>query len=239
MAEQECRRSEQFLKRYRLLEGLLERRYADERMSSGSVVIEYLRDPDSAPCRTDLDLCREIRNILTHNADNSGEAVVEPSEAMLQVLEGIIRHVQQPRMAIDCGTPQEKILFAHPNDPAINVMRHMLRMGYSHVPVRDRSGLVGVFSPGSLFGYVGDTGFDALSDSVRIGDLKQALDIGDARSEKYGFMPPDATLPAVRDAFEKHPARNSRLSAVFITEDGTRNTPILAMLTPWDVLREN
>ena len=238
MAEQECRRSEQFLKRYRLLEGLLERRYADEHMSSGSVVIEYLRDPDSAPCRTDLDLCREIRNILTHNADNSGEAVVEPSEAMLQVLEGIIRHVQQPRMAIDCGTPQEKILFAHPNDPAINVMRHMLRMGYSHVPVRDRSGLVGVFSPGSLFGYVGDTGFDALSDSVRIGDLKQALDIGDARSEKYGFMPPDATLPAVRDAFEKHPARNSRLSAVFITEDGTRNTPILAMLTPWDVLRE-
>ena len=68
--------------------------------------------------------------------------------------------------------------------------------------------------------------------------MKQALDIGDARSEKYGFMPPDATLPAVRDAFEKHPARNSRLSAVFITEDGTRDTPILALLTPWDVLRE-
>ncbi len=238
MAEREDRRSERFLKRYRMLEGLLERRYADARMSSGSVVIEYLRDPDSAPCRTELDLCREIRNILTHNADGSGEAVVEPSEAMLEILEGVIRHVQHPRMAIDCGTPQEKILFAHPNDPAINVMRHMLRMGFSHVPVRDRNGLVGVFSPGSLFSYAGETGFEALSDSVRIGDLKQALDMSDARSEKYCFMPPDATLPAVREAFEKHPARNSRLSAVFITEDGTGDTPILAMLTPWDVLRE-
>ena len=141
-------------------------------------------------------------------------------------------------MAIDFGTPQDKILFAHPNDSAINVMRHMLRMGFSHVPVRDRNGLVGVFSPGSLFNYVGETGFDALSNSVRIGDLKQSLDFGEERSEKYRFMPKDATLPAVREAFDKHPTRNSRLSVVFITEDGTRDTPILAMLTPWDVLKE-
>ena len=238
MEDRECRRSEQFLRRYRMLEGLLEKRYADDRASSASVVIEYLRDPDSAPYRTELDLCREIRNLLTHNADGGGEAVVEPSEAMLQVLEGIIRHVQQPRMAIDFGTPQDKILFAHPNDSAINVMRHMLRMGFSHVPVRDRNGLVGVFSPGSLFNYVGETGFDALSNSIRIGDLKQSLDFGEERSEKYRFMPKDATLPAVREAFDKHPTRNSRLSVVFITEDGTRDTPILAMLTPWDVLKE-
>ena len=238
MEEAQGRRSEQFLRLYRMLEGLLEKRYADGRVSSGSVVIEYLRDPDSAPCRSELDLCREIRNLLTHNADGGGEAVVEPSEAMIRTMEGIVRHVQHPRIAVDFGTPQENILFAHPNDSAVNVMRHMLRMGYSHVPVRDKSGLVGVFSAGSLFSYIANGGFEKISGDLKIGELKDALGFDDARSEKYMFMPPDTTLPAVREAFEKRRGRNSRLSAVFVTEDGTRNTRILAMLTPWDALKE-
>ena len=33
-------------------------------------------------------------------------------------------------------------------------------------------------------------------------------------------------------------SEDSRLAAVFITQDGTRETPIVAMLTPWDVLKD-
>ena len=231
------RRSEAFLKLYRQLEGALERRYAGQRVTS-SVVAEYLRDPDSAPCRAELDLCREIRNLLTHNADGGGEAVVEPSQAMLDTLKGILDHARKPRLAIDYGTPKESILFAHPNDSALDLMRHMLRAGYSHVPVQDRDGLVGVFSPGGLFAYIAAHGLDEAGNGLRVGDLKAALDIADSRSEKYRFMPPDTTLAAVREAFERREARNSRLAAVFITADGTRNMPILSMLTPWDVLKE-
>ena len=117
-------------------------------------------------------------------------------------------------------------------------MRHMLRAGYSHVPVQDRDGLMGVFSPGGLFAYIAAHGLDEAGNGLRVGDLKAALDIADSRSEKYRFMPPDTTLAAVREAFERREARNSRLAAVFITADGTRNMPILSMLTPWDVLKE-
>jgi hypothetical protein len=63
-------RSEQFLRLYSKLEGLLEKRYSGKRISSGSVVMEYMHDPDSVPCRTDLDMCREIRNLLAHNDDD-------------------------------------------------------------------------------------------------------------------------------------------------------------------------
>lgn len=235
---QDISRAERFLRQYRKLEGMLEKRYAGHKLTSGSVVIEYLRDPDSAPCRTELDLCREIRNLLSHNADGNGEPVVEPSEAMLRMLDDILGHVQHPRMAVDFGTTREKILFAHPNDCAVEMMRRMRRLGYSHVPVCDKTGLVGVFSASSLAFYIADRGFDSLHDALRIGELKNALDLTDERSEKYRFMPTDATLLAVRDAFERRDARNSRLSVVFITEDGTRDGEIVAMLTPWDVLRE-
>ena len=230
-------RSERFLARYRTLEGLLERRYA-ARKASGSVVMEYLRDPDSEPCRTELDLCREIRNILAHNEGGDGQPVIEPSEAVLDALEAILEHVAQPQLAARCGTPREGILFAHPNDNALDVMRHMARMGYSHVPVRDKSGLLGVFSAASLMLYAGRKGFDGLTDSLKIGDMKNALSFTDERSEKYLFLPPDATLLTVQDAFEKREERNRHVAAVFITEDGTRQSEILAMLTPWDVMKD-
>lgn len=58
--------AELFLQKYRILEGMLEKRYEGEKVSSPSVVIEYIRDADSEPVRTDLDLLREIRNILSH-----------------------------------------------------------------------------------------------------------------------------------------------------------------------------
>ena len=231
-------RSDRFLKLYRTLEGLLEKRYSGKRMNSGSVVMEYLHEADSEPCRTELDMCREIRNLLTHNTDEAGEPVVEPSEAVVQTLAKIVEYVQRPRLAKDCGTARDGILFAHPNDAALDVMRHMMRMGYSHVPVRDRTGLVGVFSAASLMRYVGDTGFEDLSDSLRIGELKNALDFDDDRSEKYAFFGPDTTLTTVRVAFEKRRERNNRLAVAFITADGTQHSDVLAMLTSWDVLKD-
>ena len=72
-------RAETFLQKYRILEGLLEKRYDGRKTGGPSVVYEYIRDEDSEPVRVDLDLLREIRNLLSHNACDDGNAVVEPS----------------------------------------------------------------------------------------------------------------------------------------------------------------
>ena len=207
-------------------------------MSSGSVVMEYLHDPDSTPFRTELDMCREIRNLLSHNTDEAGEAVVEPSEAVVETLRDIVEYVRRPRLARDYGTPGDMIVFAHPNDAAIGVMRHMMRMGYSHVPVRDKTGLVGVFSAGALMSFVGAKGFGSLEDDLRVGDLKKALSVDNERTDQYLFFDPSVTMTAVRMAFEKRQERNRRLAVVFITEDGGQHSQVLAMLTPWDVLKD-
>ena len=42
----------------------------------------------------------------------------------------------------------------------------------------------------------------------------------------------------MRDAFERASERDSRLAAVFITENGKLDEPLMGMLTPWDVLGE-
>lgn len=230
--------AERFLMIYRELERALEKRYAEHAMGSFSIIMEYLHDPDSLPYRTELDLCREIRNLLSHNADRDGKAVIQPSDDIIITLREILTHVQRPRLAANYGTPGDRIMFAHPNDLAESIMRSMRHRGFSHVPVRDKNDLIGIFSAESLFAFFDKNGFEAAKRDLRIKDLKDALDFGDNRSEKYMFLPADATLLTVRDAFDKRTKRNNRLAVVFITEDGTRNTKILRMLTPWDVLKD-
>ncbi|MCQ2437758.1 MAG: CBS domain-containing protein, partial [Clostridia bacterium] len=156
-------RAEQFLRRYRVLEGLLEKAMASKKPSS-SFVMDYLHDDDSMPIRYELNMCREIRNLLTHNSDPSGQAVVEPSEAVLSALERVILHVSTPRSAISYGTPAEKIMTASTTDNIEDVMHHMAKLGYSNVPIMDHGHMVGVFGKSSLFAYAERFGFESLND---------------------------------------------------------------------------
>jgi len=231
-------RAARFLTLYRQMEGILEKRYDGRESGSNNVVMEYLKDPDSEPVRTEIDLCRRIRNILSHNVEATGEAVVEPSEGVLRRMEAIIEYIRQPVKAINYGTSADKIMFAHPNDLVMNVMRHMVKNGYSHVPVMDQGRLVGVFSSGSLMHFATRKGLSQVRDELRVGEMKDTIGFGESRSERFLFLPADATLLAVRKAFERKPARNHRLAVVFLTEDGTWRSPLRALLTSWDVLRD-
>jgi len=230
--------SERFLQKYRILEGLLEKRYEGERVSGSSVIIEYIRDADSEPVRVDLDLLREIRNILSHNADSDGAAVVEPSDEMLERLERVIAYIKQPRQASQFGTPADRILSAHLNDSVYAVMRSMLKNGYSHAPVRDRGGVAGVFSVKSVFNYLAENGLESLDRDMRIGDLGEYIRCDRNSGERYTFVPADTSIISVRRAFRSHNEKNRRLSVVFVTQNGSMNEDLICMLTPWDVLAD-
>lgn len=238
MSERISLNSETFLQKYRILEGLLEKRYEGEKISSGSVVMEYLRDDDSQSVRVDLDLLREIRNILSHNADTDGKAVVEPSDEMLQRLDGVIEHVRKPRVAQDFGTPAGQVLYAHPNDAIVNVMRNMRKNGYSHVPVEDRGRVVGVFSIKCMFDYLAEEGLEMLGNRARVSALGDRIRLDSRKGEKYMFVSADTSIVTVRKAFQRYTERNRRLSAVFVTQHGGADEALICIITPWDVLSE-
>ena len=229
--------SEVFLQKYRVLEGLLEKRYEGRRLSF-SVIIEYIRDIDSQPVRVDLDLMREIRNILSHTAGSDGAPVVEPSEETIRRLDEIIEHVRRPYRAADLGTPADRIFCAHPDDGVILVMRGMYQNGYSHAPVIENGRVVGVFSVKSLFDYLVEEGLESIGDALRIRDLGAHIDF-EGRGERYMFVAADTSILEVRGMFEKYTERNRRLSAVFVTENGVPDERLICMLTPWDVLSDH
>ena len=230
-------RAETFLSMYRVLEGLLGEKYAAADKKTSSVVMQYIQDAESEPVRRQLDVCREVRNLLTHNADQSGAPIVEPSQALLDQLYEIISYVQKPQSALAFATPVEKLLKAHANERALDIMRRMEKHGYSHVPVVDDGILQGVFSKSAVFSHIMSGG--CIDSTTRIIEFSRYTGITGQRGSRYAFIDSSSSYLDARNMFEKDTGRNNRLAAIFITESGDPGGLLLGMLTPWDVMNDS
>ena len=113
----------------------------------------------------------------------------------------------------------------------------MEKHGFSHVPVLEKGGISGIFSMRGVFSYVLKHG--AIAQDTRVRDFGELLQINRlGGGERFLLLSASATYHDVRAAFERAGERDSRLAAVFITENGKLDEPLMGMLTPWDVLGE-
>lgn len=228
-------RASEFINRYKVLEDLLEAKYRDEGRPTSNTVYQFVCDKESAPFRERLDLCRQVRNLLTHSADINGESPVEPSESLLQTLNAVIDYLTQPPLALPCATPVDKLLKASPDDRILWLMRRMTERGYSHVPVLKGSTLEGVFSVSTLFSMALD-GKVGLRQDSRIRDIMPTLRLEAHKTERFLFIPADCTVNSARDMFARKIPRETRVAALFVTENGSPSAPLRGMLTPWDLM---
>ena len=226
----------EFLDLYKQLEDVLEEKYRHARRRYSSVVMEFSKDFESEPVRAQLAVCREIRNLLTHNPNLGGLPVVEPSAPVMEAMRDILSYVRRPPLALEYATKGESILKASLSQKVLRVMEIMDKNGYSHVPVMENGIFRGVFSAGSLFQYI-LYGGKAITEQTTIADLRTHLPVK-AHRENYSFVQRDATYLRVRGIFEKPADRRRRVSVVFITETGREEERLLGMVVPSDVLKD-
>ena len=228
----------EFLDLYKRLEDTLEARSRAKETRRGSVVVDFMNSAEGAPYRDRLNLCREIRNLMSHNADLDGEPVVVPSDAVLESLREIYEAVSRPRSAMSCATPADQLLTAVLNDGAVSLMKRMEKRGFSHVPVMREGSLMGVFSVSTVFSAGLQGKKFSLTEATRLSDFEALLPFDRHMTERFVFLPEDALLSQAREAFEaKGPAKRQRVAAVFLTSDGTQYGRLRGMLTPWDLLK--
>lgn len=226
-----------FLELYKNLEELLEVRYSDGRKYAGSTVMRFYNDEDGKKWREELNVCREMRNMLSHHADIDGQPVFEPSDAVLRVLENIIEDVKNPPVAMSIATPAKSLLTCSYGDKAEDVMRKMKECGYSHVPVIEDGRLVGVFSVGTAFSMIEKYGLDRFRSNVLIGELAEFLPIDRHMTESFGFTADTTPYRSLRNRFAGNGPKNRRLAALFVTQNGRENGKVLGIITPWDMIK--
>ena len=228
----------EFLDLYKQLEDALENRLKLGDARRGSVIGDFMNSAEGAPWKERMNLCREIRNVMSHNADLDGEPVVAPSEAVVEALREILQAVRQPCPALDCATPADQLLMARLDDGAVSLMKKMEERGFSHVPVMYEGRFLGVFSVSTVFSAGLQGKRFSLTESTRVRDFEALLPVEKHISERFCFLPEDALLPQAREAFEtRGKEKRRRLAAVFLTSDGTSHGRLRGMLTPWDLLR--
>lgn len=224
---------ELFLNTYRDLEELLCAKYG---MRSGAV--QEFAAREGKRYSEDLNLCRDIRNLLSHHAEVDGSDAVIPSEAVQHRLEEILAFAKDPPRALSVSTRLENLFRAEPEDKVSYLTDAMERRGYSHVPVLDKEHrLTGVFSVSTLFSYAKrhpDFSFKELT----VGDMADCLPPESHATEKFGFVDRDAGLGEIRDSFKSNGPSSRRVAAVFVTSDGTAGGKVLGMITPWDIIKK-
>lgn len=230
-------RAEDFLERYRILEEELTDKYNGEE-KFGSPVVRFMTDKEGRPFREKLNLCREIRNFLSHHSEIDGEPLVEPSEGIIRFLEELTEYLRRPPLALSYATQFADILKAGPKNKAVTVMKKMQKLGFSHVPVLSGGELIGVFSVGTFFGYALKNNMVGISEEMLIEDFTELLPPERHENERFLFMPPTTTLFEAKNEFDKRSQRSRRLAVIFITDNGSVSGRIMGMLTPWDVVNE-
>lgn len=227
----------EFLNLYKRLEDLLEARLAPGEMRRGSVVVDFMNSAAGAPYREQLNLCREIRNVMTHNADLEGEPVVLPSQAVVEHLKSVVEAVERPPLAIAYATPRAHLMTARRSDRVLELMRRMEERGFSHVPVLSKGCVEGVFSVSTVFSAAMREGAFVLDETARVSLLEPLLPPEKHLCESFRFVRDDISLSEACEAFEaRGHERHKRVAALFLSADGTQRGELRAMLTPWDLI---
>ena len=228
---------ETFLDLYRTLEEDLKEYYAGRKLKYSSPVYEYM-NTDGRRHYDEIDLCREIRNVLSHHPYFDGELPIVPGDKLIEALRKIVYEVENPLTAIKLSTPLEELVTATYDESVSALLFKMEKRGFSHVPViGEHGGLEGVFSIGAVFEFVRSRPGIVLDSTVRLSDMKAFLPANVHRSEQYLFCAPNATLSEVKDMFRSTGPKQRRVAAVFVLKNEDRRSPLRGMITPWDLIK--
>ncbi len=230
--EESMDNSERFLNLYRDLEEVLGVKY---QMRSGAV--QHFGANEGSRWREELNLFREMRNLLSHHGRIGGQPPVLPADSTVKVLEEILEYAKHPPAALTIATLTDNLYCARGGELVTDLLAVMEKRGFSHIPVvNERRHLTGVFSVSSLFAF-SRARPDVPAAGLRLQDMAMILPPDKHIMEKFYFVGKEASCYTIRKLFQKKEAGSRRVAAIFVTASGNEISSLMGMITPWDVLR--
>lgn len=184
--------------------------------------------------RSDMNMFRQTRNILVHNVKDENSKYITVNDVMAEKMREIREQVFGKIQEI--GLKGKAIYSCQMSDKVMEAVATMNAEDYTHVPVLDDDGkVVGVFGENSLLRiFATGKAKDIASDTTF-----QAIDTylarpGD-RNVMFDFVRGDEFIHKCDKMFTNAHRRQCRLDILFITSDGTPNTPLEGLVTIWDL----
>lgn len=227
------KKTDDFLNQYRALENLIALEY--NLQDTDSAVSFLLRKPEFRDIREELDYCREVRNLLSHNPKVDQRYLVEPSEEMIRLLERTLNRIRNPLRARDVWVPKERVVCKTMEDLVRPTMVEMAQHSYTHIPIVKGGAVTGVFSENTLLSCLLDDDLAGIHNDLKFCDIAKYLSLDQDRAETYRFVGRNTLASEIEGIFANATKKNSRIGLLFVTDNGRPNGKLLGIISPWDM----
>lgn len=225
-------KADEFLDLYRQLESQIKEVFPE----AGNSPIPWLgRRREFRHLSSELDYCREVRNLLSHRERIGGSYAVEPSDAMLETLRDVIEHIANPAKASHIMVGRKQVIAKNTNDLVRPAMAVMLERNFSHIPILKEEKVVGVFSETVLLRCLVEAETLSIDDEMRFRDLEQYLPLESHQSEVFRFVSRNTYASDIADMFDEADRSEDRIGMIFVTENGKASERLLGIMTAWDI----
>ncbi|MCR4562642.1 MAG: CBS domain-containing protein [Bacilli bacterium] len=228
--------NEKFLDLYNQLENLIRQTYGP--MSSAVAfeisLLRRSRNQREQNLAEDLDSIRLLRNFLVHTAKVDNENLANVNYHLIEVLEEIIAHIENPPHAFDKAIPENKLFRGYLDSSVKEIMTDMHVKGYSQVPILDRENhLLGVFSESVMASYLLRNNEIISFDNLTMKDLMDYLPIHKHSIERYLVLNRYATVEDMAEEFsESKKKHGKRLVMGIFTDNGRADGHVIGAIVP-------
>lgn len=223
--------NELFIEKYKELEYVITKRYNLSKTISPIAYIEKRNEYDRFD--KELEYCREVRNFLQHEGKINNEFAVIASNEMIKKLDEIIEFVKNPIRIKDVFIPLSKVYYKSLDNYVYPSMLSMDYKKYSHIPILKDKKLIGVFSKTSIFKYLLEEDINRLNEDLSFRDIEKYISLNE---EYYLYEKLQTPVEEVKEEVIKNFKQGKRIAIIFVTKDGTINSVLLGLLTPYDIL---
>ena len=184
-----------------------------------------------------LDSVRRIRNLMVHESgiiDN----LFDVSDDVIAFLDELISYLRNPVRARDVMTPTEKLILGKEEDSISLLIKKMIEEGISNVPVvNDENIVIGIFNSDVLLDlYLNNVHLDKNS---KIKDIKDYIALESQFNLRFIFVTKEYEIDVLNDYFSmSKEVYKKRLPAIFVSENGKQNSPLLGVISPIDLIRK-
>lgn len=189
-------------------------------------VDDFTKDPRYARYKEDALFLRNLRNLAAHNSLK----YVDVLETAIERIDHFVSEITSPSLE-PVMIPLRKLYVAKMRDKVLPAMRILRDKNYSYLPIiNDRKVCEDVFSSYILMSYL-CLGKE-IDESTTFTDIFAAL-ANEPLDETCEYLPIKSPIIAAMNTFKV--TSDFHLDVVLVTEDGDSESPLLGMITVWDL----
>ena len=226
-------RTEEFLDKYKQMEVLVRNEY---NLGNNDSVMNFLiSNNEFKSLENELDLCRDTRNLLSHNPKINGEYAVYPSEEMIKLLDKVIQKVTQPIKASNIMVKKSELCFMGMEDKVSDAMAAMKEHSYKYIPILADGVLVGMFSAKTVLEIMVNEGADIFKGDITFEGIKNYISIENVSSKTFAFVGNSTLLSEIKEIFKDDVDNKERINIIFVTQHGKKDEKLLGIITAWEI----